>query len=106
MFVLDKDRVRAILISELGYSAAAADIYLSGYPLLDDRLEPLVAQWLSSRTVLEFEVTGVSIRHLMQTRGEDFLTAVRMLNRLLDRDLDPVEREDLVNSWRRPEIRW
>lgn len=103
MLKIDTRQAREILIAELGFSPIAADAFLSDFPPIHDELAESVSRWLTDRTVLDVDVAGVTIRELMQARGDHFLMAVRLL--LLDADVSPAQRERMASLLRRPVIR-
>jgi len=106
MLEIDRTKAKAILVAELGFSSFDADWFLRDYPRIHDELAEAVTRWLTDRTVLDVSVGGVTIKEVMQTRGDHFLMAVRLLNRLLDADVSPDQRERMARLLRRPVIRW
>lgn len=106
MLKIDKQQAKAILIAELGFSSIAADAFLSDFPLIHRELAEAVSRWLTDRVVLDVDVAGVTVKEVMEARGDHFLMAVRLLNRLLDADVSPDQRERMARLLRRPVIRW
>lgn len=106
MLKIDKKQAKAILIAEQGFSPIAADAFLSDFPPIHDELAESVSRWLKDRTVLDVDVAGVTVQEVMQARGDHFLMAVRLLNRLLDADVSPDQRERMARLLRCPVIRW
>jgi len=103
---IDKSQAEAILTEELGFSALGASMFLRDFPPIHDELAKSVSRWFSDRTVLDVSVGGISLKEVMQARGDHFLMAVRLLNRLLDADVAPEEREEQAQLLRRPVTRW
>lgn len=106
MLKIDKKQAKAILIAEQGFSSIAADAFLSDFPPIHDELIEAVSRWLADRTVLEVDVAGVTVKEVMKVRGDHFLMAVRLLNRLLDKDVVPDQRERMAHMLCGPVIRW
>lgn len=106
MLKIDNQQAKAILIAEQGFSSIAADAFLNDFPPIHDELAEAVLHWLADRTVFDVDVAGVSVKEVMETRGDHFLMAVRLLNRLLDADVSPDQRERMARLLRRPVIRW
>ena len=95
MYLLDRLRVRPILITELGYSPEKADLFLDHFPLLSDQLVEAVEVWLEDRKILDVKVEDISIRQVMELHNCNFLNAVRGLNELLSLPLSAEDRESL-----------
>ena len=106
MMTLEKARAKEILVTELGYTRTEADSYLRDYPPIHDELALGVDRWLEDRTILDTSVMGIAITEIMQLQHAHFLMAVQELNRLLDNDLTPAQRDRLVEILRKPAIRW
>lgn len=106
MLELDKKQAKAILITELGFSSFDAEWFLRSYPRIHDELAEAVTRWLADRVVLDAGVGGVTIKEVMQTRGDHFLMAVRLLNRLLDPDIAIDQRGPEARSLCHPVIKW
>jgi len=106
MLQLDASQAKRILVTELGYSSLGADMFLRDFPPIHEELAEAVSRWMADRTVLDVEVAGLTLTELMRVRRAHFLMAVRLLNRLLDSDVDPDNRVRLARILHRPLIRW
>lgn len=96
MLTLDKEHIKPILINELSYTPIAADFFLRHYPAIHDELAPAVERWLEDRTVLDTEINGISIKHVMQIQACNFLMAIIHLNVLLNPNLTDEQRTILL----------
>lgn len=106
MYQINKEKAKKILVTELNYKPTNADIYLQDYPPIHDELSEAVNQWLEDRSIKNISISGLSIKEIMETRRCHFLMAVQNLNRMLDEDLTPHQRERLIEILKKPVIRW
>jgi hypothetical protein len=102
MYMLDRLRVRPILISELGYTPLKADFFIDNYPLLNDQFKEPVEAWLLDRSISDFDVEGISIRQVIAMQDCNFLNAVRELNYLFLPSLSNDVREAIKISLSTP----
>lgn len=102
MYEIDKQKTKEILVSELGYKSFQVDKLLENYPTIHDPLAGAVQQWLEDRTILDVAVEGMTIEFVMHNRRCNFILAVEKLNRLLDEDLMPDQRQRLVQYLMQP----
>ena len=105
MLLPERDMIKKILVTELGYSFNEADFYVDHYPALHDRMAEALQTWLQDRRVLDIEVEGITVRQVMQAHSCHFLNALRELSELLTRPLNPGEKEALKAFLRSPVAR-
>ena len=106
MLVLDKEKAKGVLVSELGYKPYQADSFLDDFPAIHDELEESVKAWLEDRSILDVEVEDLLISSVMETQSCNFLFAIKYLNRLLDEDISPETRDLLKESLQKRPIIW
>ncbi|MCI0558928.1 MAG: hypothetical protein MN733_10565 [Nitrososphaera sp.] len=94
MYKIDKEKVRKILIEELGYVPNKADLFLKDYPPLHEKLGAAVEQWLKDRTVANVSIEGLSIDGVMEKQQTNFLVTVKNLNELMDESIPIEERKE------------
>lgn len=102
MLIVDKTKVKEILVNELGYKPSEAEVFLVDFPSIHDELAPTVEQWLKDRSVNDVSVNGLALSELMRNRHRNFLLAVRELNLLLDPNLTPEKQNKLTAILRKP----
>ena len=101
--ILDKEVLKKILTSELGYSQTDADLYLKDCPSeIHRELEEIVGAWLKDRSIADYEIEGVSIKEVMEARGYHFLMAIKAFNRLFDEDVPPEKRKQMTSDLVKP----
>jgi len=106
MFVIDQEKTRKILVDEYGYKPINADLFLKRFPPIHDELADVVATWLDSREIQDISIGGLALKDVMQIQRCHFLIAIQYLNRLLDEDLSPKEKEAHIQSLRTPPVIW
>lgn len=104
MLIINKEEVKRILETELGYSSFEANSYLRDYPPIHDELVEVVKRWLQDRTITDFYMFGLSLQEYMSNHRANFLMAVRDFNHLFDDDLSPERRDRLVGIMHKPII--
>lgn len=107
MVKVNKNELKKILIDELNYKEHEADLYLLDYPdSIHDPLESSYKKWLSDRTVAVEPIEDLLISDIMNKRKAHFLMAIKILNRLFDKDLTESERTRLKEIIQKPSIDW
>lgn len=101
MFVLDKEKIKPIMINELGYTSYEADKLLETLVVIHDDLKDAVDRWVIDRTIQDVNVSGVSLKTIMERRRINFIVAIRYLNRLLDDDLPDQLRTSMISMLQR-----
>jgi len=92
MYLLDKERVRKVLLTQK-FNPAQVERLLRNYPPLPDTLGVLVEQWLSDQIIPELEIAGISLKHAMEIRHSHFLVTIRDMRNLLDPNITEEKRE-------------
>jgi hypothetical protein len=101
MYSVDKTKAKNILISE-GYQEADINLLLKDYPDLYDDLGSVIDIWLNTKNFVNFTYEGISLSQIMDNRGEHLLTAAKAMNRLLNPNLSPEEKSNLINTLSHP----
>lgn len=105
MYELDKNQVKRILLEEYHYPEYQVDAFLNTLHSFNDIFRPVIEQWLHDRKISDIEVEGLTIQKVMKARMCSFLTAVRDLNILLDKDLSPEQHDNFKKYLQQPVMR-
>lgn len=84
MLSFDENRLRHILIHELGYSAPFAKLTIRRIKELDHRFQEPLDEWMASRRApSDFHVEGVTFQMIVAKTGEDFIHSLFLMNMIL-----------------------
>jgi hypothetical protein len=78
-----KEKIIEILKKELNYSDHVAGITADDLLSISPQLKPALSKWLEKREITNVEVSGLSIKHLMEQRGYTFPSALISMDWLL-----------------------
>jgi hypothetical protein len=94
-----KEKIIEILKKELGYSDHVAGITADDLLSISTQLKPALSKWLEKREITNLEVSGLSIKQLMERRGYTFPSALISMDWLLTEP--EVAKRELLNEVRR-----
>lgn len=78
-----KEKIIKILITELDYSEYAANLTADDLLGITQKLQPTLQKWLDTRVMTDIEVSGFSIKMLMEQREFTFPSALIAIDWLL-----------------------
>ena len=104
MYTIDKEKVKKILIEELGYTPGQAKVFIDDFPPIYEPLDTAVKQWLTDRTISDVTVEGMTIKEIMLRHSTDFLEAVQELDALLDPRMTSEHRPSVINMLKSPRM--
>lgn len=105
MYELDKNQVKQILLEEYHYPLYQINVFLDTLHSFNDIFRPVIEQWLKDRRISDIEVEDLTIQKVMKTRMCSFLTAVRDLNILMDKNLSPEQHDTFKKYLQQPVMR-
>jgi hypothetical protein len=78
-----KEKIIEILEKEFCYSTHVASVTADDLLSLTPQLKPALSKWLKKREITNVEVSGFSIKQLMEQRGYTFPSALISMDWLL-----------------------
>ena len=78
-----KERIKEILVRELGYSDYVAEMTTTDLLNLNSKFKEALDKWIENRIETEIDINGISSKNLMKNKGLTYPSALISLNWIL-----------------------
>jgi len=98
MYTIDKQKAKERLVVDQKYLPIDADIALKDYPDVEEPLGAALKHWVETGAETDVNVEGISVLTVQKNYGYHYITAIKALNRLLDRTQSPEEHQKHLHA--------
>lgn len=84
MQIFDEERLKSILIKEYNLQAFKAELMVKQLTKINEQLHETLNQWITDRTLSDFQVEGVDLALIMDKMKCNFPNALLILDTFID----------------------